>query len=105
MRKLRNRDQGPGHCVPTAMPSGRATYQTGRRVSEGCQTGAADAATKGTTMSQEQKAQVVAQAAALLGRTDDQCRQVLAQVWDAAFEDGRLDALDELQDRFCVCMK
>jgi len=21
------------------------------------------------------------------------------------FEEGRLDALDELQDRFCVCMK
>jgi hypothetical protein len=56
-------------------------------------------------MSQEQKAQVVAQAAALLDRTDDQCRQVLAQVWDAAFQVGRLDALDELQDRFCVCMK
>ena len=56
-------------------------------------------------MSQERKAQVVAQATALLGRTDDQCRQVLAQIWDAAFEDGRLDALDELQDRFCVCMK
>jgi len=26
-------------------------------------------------------------------------------VWDAAFEEGRLNALDELQDRFCVCMK
>jgi len=30
---------------------------------------------------------------------------VLAQLWDAAFEQGRLDALDEFQDRFCVCMK
>jgi len=56
-------------------------------------------------MIHEQKAQVLARAAALLGRTDDQCRQVLGQLWDAAFEDGRLDALDEFQDRFCVCMK
>ena len=56
-------------------------------------------------MSQRQKAQVLAHATVLLGRTDDQCLQALAQVWDAAFEDGRLDALDELQDRFCVCMK
>jgi len=72
---------------------------------EGCRTGAADAVAEEITVSQERKAQVVAQATALLGRTDDQCRQVLAQIWDAAFEDGRLDALDELQDRFCVCMK
>ena len=67
--------------------------------------GAADAAAREISMSQEQKARVLAQAAALLGRTDDQCRQVLGQLWDAAFEDGRLDALDEFQDRFCVCMK
>lgn len=66
---------------------------------------AADDAPKEITMSQEQKAQMLAQAAALLGRTDDQCRQVLSHLWDAAFEDGRLDALDEFQDRFCVCMK
>ena len=32
-------------------------------------------------------------------------RLALSQVWDAAFEEGRLNALDELQDRFCVCMK
>jgi len=56
-------------------------------------------------MIHEQKAQGLARAAALLGRADDQCRQVLGQLWDAAFEDGRLDALDEFQDRFCVCMK
>jgi hypothetical protein len=56
-------------------------------------------------MSQEQKAQVLAQAAGLLGRDDDAGRQVLGRLWDAAFEEGRLDALDELQDRFCVCMK
>ena len=56
-------------------------------------------------MSQEQKAQALAQAAGLLGRDDDAGRQVLSQLWDAAFQGGRLDALDELQDRFCVCMK
>jgi hypothetical protein len=56
-------------------------------------------------MSQEQKAQVLAQAAGLLGRDDDAGRQVLGRLWDAAFEEGRLDALDELQDQFCVCMK
>ena len=56
-------------------------------------------------MSQEQKAQALAQAAGLLGRDDDAGIQVLSQLWDAAFEGGRLDALDELQDRFCVCMK
>jgi hypothetical protein len=26
-------------------------------------------------------------------------------LWDLAFEQGKLAALDELQDRFCVCMK
>jgi hypothetical protein len=30
---------------------------------------------------------------------------VLGQLWDLAFEQGRLAALDEFQDRFCVCMK
>jgi hypothetical protein len=29
----------------------------------------------------------------------------LAGIWDRAFEAGRLAALDEFQDRFCVCMK
>jgi hypothetical protein len=66
---------------------------------------AADGAAKEIAMSHEQKAQVLARAAALLGRSDDQCSQVLGQLWDTAFEDGRLDALDEFQDRFCVCMK
>lgn len=56
-------------------------------------------------MSQEQKAQELARAAVLLARDDEASRQVLGQLWDAAFEEGRLDALDEFQDRFCVCMK
>jgi hypothetical protein len=60
---------------------------------------------KETTVSQEQKARELARAAVLLARDDEACRQVLGQLWDAAFEQGRLDALDEFQDRFCVCMK
>jgi hypothetical protein len=60
---------------------------------------------KETTVSQEQKARELARAALLLARDDESCRQVLGQLWDAAFEEGRLDALDEFQDRFCVCMK
>jgi hypothetical protein len=53
----------------------------------------------------EQKAHALAQAARVLGRDDEAFRLVLSGVWDAAFEEGRLTALDELQDRFCVCMK
>ena len=29
----------------------------------------------------------------------------VASLWDEAFGAGRLQALVELQDRFCVCMK
>ena len=53
----------------------------------------------------QQKAQVLTWAAGLPGRDDEAFQLALSQVWDAAFEAGRLDALDELQDRFCVCMK
>jgi len=53
----------------------------------------------------QQKEQALTQAARMLGRSDEASRLALSQVWDAAFEEGRLDALDELQDRFCVCMK
>ncbi len=56
-------------------------------------------------MRPRQKAQAVAQAAERLGRTDDAAPQVLADLWDKAFEEGRLAALDEFQDRFCTCMK
>jgi hypothetical protein len=51
------------------------------------------------------KAQAVAQAVRLLGRDDQAARQELGNMWDEAFDSGRLAALDELQDRFCVCMK
>lgn len=55
----------------------------------------------------EQKARAVAEAARRLGGEIDEqpVRRALNDLWDAAFEEGRLAALDELQDRFCVCMK
>jgi hypothetical protein len=51
------------------------------------------------------RAQAVERAARLLGRDDQASRQALGSLWDEAFGQGRLAALDELQDRFCVCMK
>ncbi|HEY1319618.1 MAG TPA: hypothetical protein VGF32_05200 [Streptosporangiaceae bacterium] len=51
------------------------------------------------------KAQAVERAARLLGRDGQPTRQALGSLWDEAFDQGRLAALDELQDRFCVCMK
>jgi hypothetical protein len=41
----------------------------------------------------------------LCGRDDKAIQRAVASLWDDAFEAGRLEALDELQDRFCVCMK
>ena len=56
-------------------------------------------------MNAQDKAQAVERAARLLGRYDQASRLALGNLWDEAFENGRLAALDELQDRFCVCMK
>jgi hypothetical protein len=58
----------------------------------------------------EQRAREVTETAKRLGCWNDTVRDEallaeLAQVWDRAFEAGRLAALDEFQDRFCVCMK
>lgn len=55
-------------------------------------------------MRPRQKAQAIAQAAEQLSGAED-ASQVLADLWDKAFQEGRLAALDEFQDRFCVCMK
>lgn len=57
------------------------------------------------TVGEQDKAQAVEQAARLLGRDDQASRRALGDLWDEAFDSGRLAALDELQDRFCVCMK
>jgi hypothetical protein len=56
------------------------------------------------TMSQ-QKMQAVERTLLLCGSDDEASRQLLSRLWDEAFDAGRLAALDELQDRFCVCMK
>lgn len=56
-------------------------------------------------MSEQRKQDALGHAAHLLGNDTTTSRQVLSELWDLAFEEGRLAALDELQDRFCVCMK
>lgn len=55
----------------------------------------------------ESKAQALTRVARVLGTAADEqpTQQALNRLWDEAFEAGRLAALDELQDRFCVCMK
>jgi hypothetical protein len=56
-------------------------------------------------MSDQQRQEALVRAARLLGGADAASLEVLGRLWDAAFEQGRLAALDELADRFCVCMK
>jgi hypothetical protein len=53
----------------------------------------------------DQKDKALADAADRLGLDRERALQMLGDLWDSAFEQGRLAALDELQDRFCVCMK
>jgi len=53
----------------------------------------------------DQKDKAVADVAGQLDLSDEAARRILSDFWDSAFEQGRIDALDELQDRFCVCMK
>ena len=55
--------------------------------------------------SEQQKAGALAEAASLAGREDEVLMCAMRHLWDVAFEQGKLAALDELQDRFCVCMK
>lgn len=57
------------------------------------------------TMSGQDKAHALERAAHLIGQGDQVSRLALGNLWEEAFERGRLDALDELQNRFCVCMK
>lgn len=52
-----------------------------------------------------QKGKALADATDQLGLDHERARQILSVLWDSAFEQGRLDAMGELQDRFCVCMK
>jgi predicted transcriptional regulator len=55
--------------------------------------------------SEQQKVGALAEAARLAGREDEALQRAMRHLWDVGFEQGRLAALDELQDRFCVCMK
>ena len=56
-------------------------------------------------MSKEGKAAALADAVQVLGLHSAVAEDILGKLWDESFERGRLAALDELQDRFCVCMK
>jgi hypothetical protein len=56
-------------------------------------------------MNDELKAAAIARAGQSLGQHGAVAADVLGRLWDESFEQGRLAALDELQDRFCVCMK
>jgi hypothetical protein len=99
-----------------ALPAGPRLYQRGceRSLARAVSRAAGCASRKNCgpesrnqemTVSQQEKAQAVQRAARLLGRGDEAARQALGSLWDEAFDAGRLAALDELQDRFCVCMK
>jgi hypothetical protein len=66
---------------------------------------AAGVANQEIAVDEQEKAPALERAARLLGRDDQAARLALGSLWDEAFENGRLAALDELQDRFCVCMK
>jgi hypothetical protein len=56
-------------------------------------------------MNDDRKAAGLARAGQALGQHGAVAADVLGRLWDESFEQGRLAALDELQDRFCVCMK
>ncbi len=56
-------------------------------------------------MNDEDKAASLARAVQALGQPGAVAADVLGGLWDDSFERGRLAALDELQDRFCTCMK
>jgi hypothetical protein len=58
----------------------------------------------GEMVSDDRRDEALQRVLSLCGR-DDETTQRAASLWDEAFEAGRLEALDELQDRFCVCMK
>jgi len=56
-------------------------------------------------MNVELKAAELARAGQALGQHGAAAAEVLSKLWDESFEQGRLAALDELQDRFCVCLQ
>ena len=56
-------------------------------------------------MSDQRRDEALQRVVSLCGRDDEAVQAAVASLWDEAFEAGRLEALDELQDRFCTCMK
>ncbi len=56
-------------------------------------------------MTDEPRTAALARARQSLGVPGAVVADVLGRLWDESFQQGRLAALDELQDRFCVCMK
>ena len=56
-------------------------------------------------INEEQKATALASAVHALSLDGAVAEDVLGRLWYESFERGRLAALDELQDRFCVCMQ
>jgi hypothetical protein len=56
-------------------------------------------------VSDQRREAALQRAVALCGHDDEALQRAVASLWDEAFEAGRLAALDEFQDRFCVCMK
>lgn len=56
-------------------------------------------------VSNHRREEALQRVVSLYGRDDEAIQRAVASLWDEAFEAGRLEALDELQDRFCVCMK
>jgi len=58
-----------------------------------------------TKVNDELKAAAIARAGQALDQHGAVAADVLGSLWDESFKQGRLAALDELQDRFCVCMK
>ena len=56
-------------------------------------------------MSDQRRDEALRRVVSLCGRDDELFQRALTRLWDEAFDAGRLEALDELQDRFCVCMK
>ena len=57
------------------------------------------------TVSDQRRQEALQRVVSLCGRNDEIVQRAVVSLWDEAFEAGRLEALDELQDRLCVCMK
>jgi hypothetical protein len=54
-------------------------------------------------MDEQRETRALTEAAGRLGRDDEATRALLRQLWESAYQNGRLDAAHELQDRLCVC--